>query len=323
MATARSALIVRQGELSAEDASRVSVAALDRPLEGDAELAVMAVTTGATVLGAFQRHHGALPSPPIVRRISGGAFVRVDRGTLHVVLALARPAALVACDARHIVNRYVRPLLRALTKSGALAHYFGRDWVSVAKRPVGQVGFAHDSRTGRAVFEAFVAVTHAFAPAGRASFLGKEPATLEAVTGRSFDLSLLQARIADTYAAEYERFVEPRPFEPPNGDSAPAPAPAADEPRWAASLDEVIGVVGAGADASGQLRLGGDLLASRDALDRVASRVAALPDDTADIERVVGAIVDQELSPTSVGFDGVRDLATVRDVLVRARAAAR
>ena len=186
MATARSALIVRQGELSAEDASRVSLASLDRPLEGDAELAVMAVTTGATVLGAFQRHHGALPSPPIVRRISGGAFVRVDRGTLHVVLALARPAALVACDARHIVNRYVRPLLRALTKSGALAHYFGRDWVSVAKRPVGQVGFAHDSRTGRAVFEAFVAVTHAFAPAGRASFLGKEPATLEAVTGAPY-----------------------------------------------------------------------------------------------------------------------------------------
>ena len=312
-------MIVRQGELSAEDASRVSVAALDRPLEGDAELAVMAVTTGATVLGAFQRHHGALPSPPIVRRISGGAFVRVDRGTLHVVLALARPAALVACDARHIVNRYVRPLLRALTKSGALAHYFGRDWVSVAKRPVGQVGFAHDSRTGRAVFEAFVAVTHAFAPAGRASFLGKEPATLEAVTGRSFDLSLLQARIVDTYAAESERFAEPRPLDAPNGDLDPR----TDEPPWAASLDEVIGVVGAGADASGQLRLGGDLLASRDALDRVASRVAALPDDTADIERVVGAIVDQELSPTSVGFDGVRDLATVRDVLVRARAAAR
>ena len=65
------------------------------------------------------------------------------------------------------------------------------------------------------------------------------------------------------------------------------------------------------------LRLGGDLLASRDALDRVASQVAALPADGGAAR--IGAIVDHELASEAVGLDGVRDLTHVRDVLARAR----
>jgi hypothetical protein len=69
--------------------------------------------------------------------------------------------------------------------------------------------------------------------------------------------------------------------------------------------------------AAGILRVGGDLLASRDALDRVAMEVAALPGD-APLE-AIGAIVDRELSPTNVALDGVRNLAHLRDVLAKAR----
>jgi hypothetical protein len=231
-----------------------------------------------------------------------------------VVLALSHPAVLVECDARHIVNRHVRPLLRALTKQGALAHYFGRDWISVAHRPVGQVGFAHDSRTGRTVFEAFVAVGCPFAPAGRPSFRGKEPGTLESLMGRTWNLPALASAIVEAYTQTSGRVATPRALGA-CGDSIEQEPD--DHPPWAACVDEAIGQVAAGRDASGVLRLGGDLLASRDALDRVASLVAALPSGAGPTE--IGAILDRELSPSSVALDGVRDLASLRDVLFRAR----
>jgi hypothetical protein len=210
------------------------------------------------------------------------------------------------------VNRYVRPLLRALTKSGALTHYFGREWISAAHRPVGLVGFAHDSRTGRAAFEAFVALACPFAPSGRSSFRGKEPGTIEQVMNRAFDADVVAALILEAYSAVADH-------------SAPLARDASesgsaehwDDPPWAATIEEAIGVVAAGGDARGVLRLGGDLLASRDALDRVASQVAALPADGGAAR--IGAIVDHELASEAVGLDGVRDLTHVRDVLARAR----
>jgi hypothetical protein len=174
--------------------------ALDRELACDAELGVSEITTSANVVGAFQRGNGAPEGAALVRRVSGGALVRVGPGTLHVVLALRTPSALVSCDARKLNNRYVRPLLRALTKGGAPAHYFGRDWVSVGHRPAGAVGFAHDARTGRAVVEAFVAVRAMFSDP-RPSFLGKEPGTLEGIAGRPFDLHVLAKLIVDAYLA--------------------------------------------------------------------------------------------------------------------------
>jgi len=307
-------LVVRQGALSAPDTLRASRDALDRTLEQDAELSVVEITTDATVLGAFQRRRDAPSDLPALVRVSGGPFVRVGPGTLHIVLALSQPGTLVACDARRIVNRYVRPLLRALTKRGALAHYFGRDWVSVGHRPIGQVGFAHDSRTGRTVFEAFVAVRRDFAPSGRPSFLGKEPATLEALSGLRFDMDALSSAIVAAYAIAADRVAIVRAVEP---GAASGGAEPSDEPPWAASLEEAIGRVAAGRDSKGALRLGGDLLASRDAIDRVASLVDGLPRGADAAE--VGAIVDRELSGPGVALDGVRDLASLRDVLFKAR----
>jgi hypothetical protein len=305
-------LLTRSLALPARDAMRISMGALDEPLGGDAELTVTAITTEASVLGAFQRHHGTFGER--ARRISGGPLVTVGPGTLHVLLALAQPAALVASDPRRLVNRYVRPLLRAITKSGALTHYFGREWISTGQRPVGQVGFAHDSVSGRAVFEAFVAVRCPFASPGRSSFLGKEPTTLERAVGPTVDLAAVAARIVNAYAALADRALPWRGVVP--AEVAPE---SWNDPPWSASVDEAIGEVAAGVDARGVLRIGGDLLASRDALDRVALQVAALPD--AEGRSAVGAIVDRELTSDRVGLDGVRDLTHIRDVLVSARCA--
>jgi hypothetical protein len=294
----------------------LSQQALDTCVAADVELTLSRLTDEATVLGAFQRPHG-LPhrakQAPVLTRGSGGPFVTVGRGTLHVLLALSHLSALVPCDPARIINRHVRPLLRALTKSGALAHYFGRDWISVGHRPVAEVGFAHDSASGRATFEAFVAVTTPFAPAGRRSFMGKEPGTLTSVTGRAFDLTELAELIARSYARAGDRTVAHEALV-----AVPSAAPAAQDPPWRATIDEAIGEIGAGYDARFALRLGGDLLASRDALTRVAMRVFALEDDEVD-EASVGSIVDEELTAPGVALEGVRDLGSVRKVLLEAR----
>jgi len=288
--------------------------ALDRPLSLDAELTVTEISSAALVLGAFQRGAGIAGGVPLVRRVSGGALVRVGPGTLHVALALRTPAALVpSCDAQKLVNRYVRPLLRALTKGGANAHYFGRDWISVNHRPVAAVGFAHDSRTGRALFEAFVAVHVPFS-GPRGSFLGKEPGTLESVTGRTLEPAALARLIADAYLALAGG--APRELARRSVSDAPQREEVLrGEPSWAATVDEVIGVVAAGRDAAGVLRLGGDFLASRDGVARVEAGVGRLGELSPE---AVGAIVNEAFAPPAA-VEGVKDLASFRDVVLEAQ----
>lgn len=271
----------------------------------------MAVAGGdARVLGAYQRAAGMTDALPLVRRGSGGPDVVMGPGTIHVALALSAPDALEPCDPKRIVNRAVRPLLRALTKTARLTHYFGRDWVSVMHRPAAWVGFAHDSTTGRALFEAFVALRVPFAATDRASFLGKPQGTLEEIAGRSLDASVVADAIADAYAARHG--AAEVTAEPAEG-GGPTPEDPRADPPWAATVEEAIGVIGAGPDARGRMRVGGDLLVSRDALARLEARLVDASDDD------VGRIVDETLAAPGVAIEGVRSLASVEDVVLRAR----
>jgi hypothetical protein len=235
---------------------------------------------------------------------------------LHVALALATPSALVTCDPRKITNRYVRPLLRALTKRGAPANYFGRDWISVAHRPAAAVGFAHDSGTGRTVFEAFIPLRAPFSEP-RGSFLGKSPGSLESICGRAFDPGDLARAIVDAYLAAGDRDPQDllaRGTAPPViADEAPF------DPPWTACADEAIGLVCAGRDRNGALRLGGDFLASRDAVARLEVRIAAL--GSAPHDDAIGRAVNDTLAAPGVALEGVRDLGSVREVIARALAA--
>jgi hypothetical protein len=288
--------------------------ALDRSLTEDAELAVLVAEDEATVRGAFDHARaGALP----LARASGGAPVLVGPGSIWVQLALARPDALVACDAERLLNRYVRPLLSALTRTSALAHYFGRDWVSASKRPVAYVGFAHDSGTGRALFEAIVAVTTPFAApdaAGRASFRGQAPATLADVARHPPDLARVADAIVDAYASAYDRSVLVVADDARDADDGPA---GADFP-WSATAEEPMGQIGAGRDGAGRLRVGGELMASRDAMTALASALDVLDAaGRAADEGAVGAAVASALAPPATLF-GVRALGTLQDVVVRA-----
>ncbi len=283
-----------------------SRAGLDRPLDYDAEFEVAIAEDSVRLVGAFQR----IVTPPqrlTARRGSGGPELSLEKGTVHVGLALRHPGALVPCEPARIVNRLVRPLLRALTRCGHVARYFGRDWISVSGSPVGWVGFAHDAETRRTFFEALIAVTETFADAGP-SFLGKIPGTLEAAAGKAVDSWRVAGAIVEAYSEG--RSVESlapkvEPLEP--GWSL--------EPPWAAVACEAIGWIGAGNDGSGVFRVGGDLLITRVGLGRLEARTAA-----ADFA-AIGRTVDETLTAPGVAVEGIRSFATIRDVIIEARRA--
>ena len=85
------------------------------------------------------------------------------------------------------------------------------------------------------------------------------------------------------------------------------------DPPWLAEAEEAIGTVGAGPDARGVFRVGGDFLASRDAIARLELAAATA------LEVDLGAVVDAALGAPGVALDGVRSLATIRDVIAAAR----
>jgi hypothetical protein len=303
--------VVLAGDADGSTVAARSRAALDRSLRCPAELSVAVVRDDAVLLGAFQRLAGlaVAPGTHLARRGSGGPEVRVGPGTVHVALALENPASLVPCDEKRIVNRHVRPLLRALTRTGAgaIAHFFGRDWISVAHRPVAWVGFAHDATTRRTVFEAFVAVRTPFALAERGSFLGHPQGTLESVAGATVEEGRLVQAIADAYTQEADAVALE------SVDIAPPEADASRDPPWTAVVGEVIGPLGAGPDARGVFRVGGDLLVSRDALAALETRAAIADEDD------LGRLVDEILAAPGVALDGVRSLESFRDVIAAAR----
>jgi hypothetical protein len=307
--------------VSAARLALISLTALDRPLLHDAELTLGEPSDEALVLGALQRARELGDADDraqtLLLRGSCGAEVLVGPGSLWMQLALTRPDALVRCEPSRLLNRYVRPLLRALTKVGALAHYFDRDWISTGKRPVAMVALAHDAATGRALVEAIVAVRTPFAIRARPSYLGKAPATLADV-GAAVEISRLGDAIAEAYGSAYGRSIVEMPLEMPEM-TAEQPQGSGDdlraEPRWAATRDEAIGVVGAGRDVAGRMRVGGELMASRDAVARLEERLAAAGGaDPAEI----GALVQASLGAPDVALVGVRSLTSLRDVIVEA-----
>jgi hypothetical protein len=140
-------------------------------------------------------------------------------------------------------------------------------------RPAGLVAFAHDATTGRATFEAFVAVEATPYAGARASFMGKAPGTLAELAGKTVQIARVGRAVVDAYASAWDAEVRRVDAGAPEG----AP-PAPDEPPWTSIREDAIGAVAAGRDRAGVLRVGGELMASRDALaaaERGASRPGA------------------------------------------------
>lgn len=190
-------------------------------------------TEETILLGAFQRR-GDVASVasglPLRRRTSGGAAVRIGPGTVW----FQEPFDGIAPS--KILNRAVRPLLGWLTKaSGKKVSYFGRDWIACDGRPVGIVAFAYEAKTGRGLFEAFVSARSLVTLGERASYRGKEPMIL---------------------GVDPEKLVE--------SAGSFASADVEDDPPWEATAEDAIGLVAAGRDRNGVMRVGGELMASSD-----------------------------------------------------------
>lgn len=261
----------------------------------------------AVLLGAFQRTcelpAALVASHAVLRRVTGGGAIEVGPGVLAVAFVYPNLPSLAASSlplqGAQILNRAVRPLLRALTRTVHPTQYFGRDWLSSDKRPTGLVSFAHEARTDRLVVEAFLSFGASCLTLERASYQGKTPASYDELRGRPVD----EARFAEALAEESGLPVEPFP----DGSSEPGSMPEPDEPGWTSRVDEALGPLYAGPDAHGVVRLGGELVAS---FDRVAFLERNLEPRA---ER--DARVDQAFTEPGAHLFGVKSLRSILDVL--------
>ena len=280
------------------------------------------------VLGAFQRARSAiapgfLPELARTRRLSGGPALLAGPGTLHLTLALPSADALVEGGPHKIVNRYVRPLLRALGRLGAPARYVGRDWVSVGQRPVAWVGFAHHAGTGAAFFEAFLAVDHPFAlppeadgyPARRnRPFFDLRPATLRELRGESLTMETVGDRVWQAYEKAHGAALDRAPF----AEAELRPPDPDDRSPFGALEEEAIGFVGAIGGPSPEL--GGDLMASEDLMLALGAALAPLGPSASEDE--VTQALGEAIGRTGGVIDGLRDQFSLARVAARALALA-
>lgn len=251
-------------------------------------LAASLVEGPAVVLGAAQRAgrvvdlaacagRGAL----VLRRATTGTAVFAGARAVVWTLALPHVAALMPdATPRTLLNRNVRGFLKGFSRAGALAHYFGREWLSVRHRPAAVLGVdvARDGAVLLEVWAGYDAPTaipaELAAPEERSidRWLGKSPAALVEVLPAELGLEDLARVVMDNVAlhatlpgveAEVPPALESIAFQPIDGPADPLPPGAG-----AAVLARVpVGWIEAAALSGGGVWLGGDLLTARWLLD--------------------------------------------------------
>lgn len=249
------------------------------------------------ILGAFER-----AVPFAVGRCSGGPPLTVAAGGIYVALSLARHDELVRCEPNQTINRYVRPLLRALTAFGKPASYFGRDWISVAGSPIAWIGAAHRADTGATTVESFVAMNRPFAEA-RPSFRGKDPSFLHEVYERELAVERVIEKIIDAYVREYGSHVECVVRDRVNEPLRPLP-------MWTHTKEDAIGNVCAVKDERGAVRIGGELMVSADAVERFERELGSKDVSRAQVEALAQNIfADSRVMMLGTTWQTIADVA--------------
>ncbi len=276
----------------------------------------------ARVLGAYQREEDALAPAArasVHRRVTGGPAVIGGEGITYAALALARAGALMECPRERVLNRNVRPFLAALRQLGASAHYFGREFVSVDRRPAALVAWTREP-SGAVLIEVVLGVERPFALPGAElgvlpsapRMLGKEPLALASAM-RPFAPRELAEALAGACASMKPLAIEARPLAV--RESAEPLAPTAD--RWSSPREVPIGIVRAGLsfDERGVIAgaaLAGDFFQDADAPARLrASLVGGLPG----AERFRDAI-NATYGPHGAVIEGLRSLQPVLDAFL-------
>jgi hypothetical protein len=280
-------------------------------------------------------------TPMLVRRASGGVTVRAGEGILYVALGLRDRSALMPCPKARILNRNVRGALQGLRLSGIIAHYFGRDFLSVDARPAAYVGWAAGT-DGRVLLEFFLSDRNdCFIPAAELGYparsddplRGKQPWTLreaqisagarEQASGRQ-----LIEHIAHGYQKGFAAAFQQMPV-PAEWQARPAAARTLGDAdsaalHWSHPIEEAIGFVSAGvaldsASKLARVRMCGDFFADDGCgitLERMLIGVEPSTDH-------IGRAVDAAYGATGPDVEGVRDLRSFQTAILDAVARAR
>jgi lipoate-protein ligase A len=268
----------------------------------------------ARAIGAYQHDEDALAqavreSIPLHRRATGGPAAVMGEGVLYAALALADASALMECPRDRVLNRNVRPFLAAMRKLGGAAHYFGREALSLDRRPAGLLGWTRAS-DGAVLIELVLGVERAaFVPDDELGLpiadrlLGKAPIVVRdampAFTPRAFAEALVEACGAMAGLEPLEATLTPK-------QAGPTPWPAL---RWSSPRSIPIGHLRAGLalDARGVVEhaaLVGDFYQDAQAPDLLqAALVGGLPTP----ERLRDAL-NVTYGPHGAVIEGLRSL---------------
>lgn len=294
--------------------------------EGDVAIAFYACALrGETLaLGAFQRsptNDGAAT----VRRRTGGITAFAGEGVSYMAMRLRHASVSMPCPPNRVLNRNVRGLLAGLSTSGVPAHYFGRDFVSVAHRPAVLSTWCRDEN-GTVDLEFFVSTSRSFdarefvhdPDAYAAHFLGKAPITLAESWGTAPNIDDLTDRVARRgYAEKAGLDYERREPSSRSVEAAVTREPST-ELHWSAPHAIPIGSVEAGVRIERGLianaELAGDFMADATLNARLTAKLLG---KTPSAENFVAAINDVFLRE-GLHVEGVASLEPVRDALLEA-----
>ncbi|MGF1467495.1 MAG: hypothetical protein ACFCGT_15325 [Sandaracinaceae bacterium] len=253
--------------------------------EVPAALYVASLRGDARVFGRWQVPALTLRSEAAaVRRWTGGPATVAGDGVLYLALALARADVFLETPRDRILNRTVRGLLGGLRAVGFAAHYFGREFVSVDKRPAGLLGWAR-AADGRVLFEAFLGAERTYPPPADevATPARREPPRLGKAPLRLADVGTPPSA-AELCAACARAWDREGALEPVHADP-PAPGPPPPEPpaqvHWSEPREVPIGWIWAGL-ARGpagvtHARIAGDLYQDDDGPDRLSAALMGAP----------------------------------------------
>jgi hypothetical protein len=285
----------------------------------------------AVALGRWQREARVIDAArcaqraiPVLRRESSGTAVFLpESGAALLAMALPSLSAL-APDAKGptVLNRNVRGWLQGLTKHGALAHYFGREWVSIAKRPAAVIGLSV-AQDGLTVIELWIGLREPVAlpdelvterERGTDRWLARRPlAWNEAAPTRPLSLDALDA--INTRAIErYGLSAVPVAREAMEHHTGALPC---NEPaRWLEPVPCAIGWIDLGIEPDGARWVGGDLLVGDAARERIARALETESEPQrrgalaacVDEDVCLGASVDDLMAGGARCDEGVRSL---------------
>lgn len=283
----------------------------------------------ATALGAYQRADDALSATARDRalgRATGGSAVFAGDGISYFAIGLRDASVFLPCPPERVLNRNVRGMLVGLSSEGHAAHYFGRDFVSIERRPAVYVAWSRTAE-GFVLLEFFVSARASFALAemdngypkhSSPPLLEKVPITLSEAWGRDATHDEVVERVLTKgYAKTYGLTLTPSPLDQDGVRAIDHEGIDSPNLRWSPPREVPIGFISAGLrrDASGLVidaRLSGDFF--QDDAARMLLK-DALVGKTATREELVQAI-NKVYGRNALVIEGVPSLNTILDAFV-------